>query len=1183
MLFSGVYRSSSEEVLSDGETTSSVTSDITSRTSASDTWYDVRSDIEQQQQPITQFDHTTDANIRLQTNDYDDDNDQELIRSINDMYIDDGTFAEVESMTNIGNDFHDIPIQDNQQQQTPNEWINPYWGVNWLPATTLTGPIIQGNIESSNIQHASSKPGIQRLIPGSILINDRDEIEDSLWKQGNSSVESLTSSNSFHPGGKYISDESGGRGGFLAPTHVQHHAVVTPSDLTEYSTDNFSYKGSNSSSDDSFRIESALHQEQTSSEQDGYDDKQWNDLYWLASDQVHNKHTTYTAMSSAPSILSKFKQKENSFLQEDPAFLFQNTQSETLPSSNEILWTNANWETNVLENPASTIDDTRSTTPSIESWRNDEYQTPTFEKQRNKIWDNSSGKDSEPEDLMSTEQSDDSQEILDSKHYQSQAIASSKHQDKPWVNPYWKDYKPHAVTSSKQQGKPWVNPYWGDNKTSAATQSKKQDIPWQNPYWKNWKPGSSNTSQLYQNVPLVKPNWQNNASQTSTKTKPQAFEVTKQQNKPWVNPYWGSNKTPASVPSKKPNIPWQNPYWKDWKPRSFNTSQLHQNVPLIKPNWQNNASQTSTTTKPQTFEVTKQQNKPWVNPYWGNNKTPASVPSKKPNIPWQNPYWKNWKPGSSNTFQLYQNVPLIKPNWQNNASQTSTTTKPQNFEVTKQQNKPWVNPYWGNNKTPASIPSKKQDIPWQNPYWKNWKPGSFNTSQLYQSIPLIKPNWQNNASQTSTTTKPQNFEVTKQQNKPWVNPYWGNNKTPASVPSKKQDIPWQNPYWKDWKPGSLTTSQKSQNGNLKNHNGHNNIWQTSTTTKQQNFGETKQKDKPWENPYWKNKNVSSAGPTWISNASRKGTCGMVLPNAYITDNVSPPDHRVPPIPSFYKRIFPVNTPLSSIQPSTTTNEKKLQFSKESMHVTPFSIPNETYNNDINGGNDFLPYTIDTQGIAHYRSLPSSSSIAKNKTVHFGTSPSTTQNPVTSKYITDAVPLQRKYTTTPTSFTSNVTSQLPIANTAPSSSTTNSDLLQSLGFLNSSSYSPNNDPSSTKSGAVVITLDELYDIQNALHLLKTNPNAIPTIQTFQQHVPTVYPSDEKVPHQPITSLFTNNNDHRLIQQPPTSSSSSDHQNDQLRSLSNAKSQQLPMVSSSKNYSNPNDILNRFIKPGSINHL
>ncbi|CAF4448043.1 unnamed protein product, partial [Rotaria magnacalcarata] len=83
------------------------------------------------------------------------------------------------------------------------------------------------------LQSSSSPIHIQQLIPGSILINDEGEIDDLSWKQ-NAHLKSSTSDNSFNPGGKYVADESGGPGGYLAPTHLQRRIVTSSPGLSAH-------------------------------------------------------------------------------------------------------------------------------------------------------------------------------------------------------------------------------------------------------------------------------------------------------------------------------------------------------------------------------------------------------------------------------------------------------------------------------------------------------------------------------------------------------------------------------------------------------------------------------------------------------------------------------------------------------------------------------------------------------------------------------------------------------------------------------------------------------------------------------------------------------------------------------------------------------------------------------------
>ncbi len=166
MMFSQPYRSSTEEDSSDAELTSAA-SDAASKATASDSWYDVKSDTEQpqpqqqkqqqQQQQLNQLDKTKSVNVKQQiVNDEDDDDDDEeeeeeededtddtddkdqlLIKSINDIYINGSTAEEVENETTTGNDHHDNSIANKQEQQIQKEWIHPYWGDNWKPVTIV--------------------------------------------------------------------------------------------------------------------------------------------------------------------------------------------------------------------------------------------------------------------------------------------------------------------------------------------------------------------------------------------------------------------------------------------------------------------------------------------------------------------------------------------------------------------------------------------------------------------------------------------------------------------------------------------------------------------------------------------------------------------------------------------------------------------------------------------------------------------------------------------------------------------------------------------------------------------------------------------------------------------------------------------------------------------------------------
>ncbi|CAF0972534.1 unnamed protein product [Adineta ricciae] len=114
-----------------------------------------------------------------------------------------------------------------QNQQQP--WVNPYWGPTSNSGTTTYPSDVNPSVNGVGVSTAQEH--VKQLIPGSILINDQGEIDDAQWSK-NSGLHSSTSSASFTPGGEYISDESGGAGGYLAPTHIQRRSAPASSGQT---------------------------------------------------------------------------------------------------------------------------------------------------------------------------------------------------------------------------------------------------------------------------------------------------------------------------------------------------------------------------------------------------------------------------------------------------------------------------------------------------------------------------------------------------------------------------------------------------------------------------------------------------------------------------------------------------------------------------------------------------------------------------------------------------------------------------------------------------------------------------------------------------------------------------------------------------------------------------------------
>ena len=328
---------------------------------------------------------------------------------------------------------------------------------------------------------------------------------------------------------------------------------------------------------------------------------------------------------------------------------------------------------------------------------------------------------------------------------------------------------------------------------------------------------------------------------------------------------------------------------------------------------------------------------------------------------------------------------------------------------------------------------------------------------------------------------------------------------------KNNNQPWVNPYW------SKPNQNKSESIQNKNPQPSNN---SNQNLGNKSYINTKSPEKPtvstetWQNPYWKDNKTSK------QNTNDKP---FVFP------------HKVPPIPSFYHRIYPPPSPLSTSVPNMNTNHETILSSKK-------------YEANINDDDDDddLPYTLDSQGRAHYRAVSSAPKVT-NQTSNFASAPKTSQNPVLSQQKPSSVSFSQT------------------ANTAPHSQTTTSSAIPSFMnnitqnlFKNTNSY-----PTfSTSHSVTVLTETELNSIHDALRLLETNPNAIPVIETFN-HIPINHhnkPSSSSAP------LFTTNRE----QQP----SSSFSRNVQFHA------QPTPLFSTPSYPSNSNDPLRRMTKQGSI---
>lgn len=158
-MFSQPYRNSSEEESSEADSGSkSTVSDATSRaTGTADSWYDVKSDVEQQEELLARQTHQTKKSIVQEKIDYnqqvddddeeeddddddeedddddDDDSDQAIINSVNDIYINGSTKKPVEddSITETSNSAGTSPKEQK-------ECTNPYWDNKPKSVETIT-------------------------------------------------------------------------------------------------------------------------------------------------------------------------------------------------------------------------------------------------------------------------------------------------------------------------------------------------------------------------------------------------------------------------------------------------------------------------------------------------------------------------------------------------------------------------------------------------------------------------------------------------------------------------------------------------------------------------------------------------------------------------------------------------------------------------------------------------------------------------------------------------------------------------------------------------------------------------------------------------------------------------------------------------------------------------------------
>ncbi|CAF3624969.1 unnamed protein product [Rotaria socialis] len=348
---------------SDVESILSETSDVTSRaTTLPDTWSDVKSDATLEYQssingldsldipPLSEDDHSSIPSSTAAS-----------VSTVVDQKMD-------KDRTNNNNESNETNIQN--QQQT---WSNPYWNSNGNSQASVTQLPTNKIKVNANIEDSSSPIHIQQLIPGSILINDEGEIDDLSWKQ-NAHLKSSTSDNSFNPGGKYVADDSGGPGGYLAPTHMQRRIVTSSPGLSAHPESQFGYKRSSSSSDASIQSRPTLSRQQTFPDSTNNDIQPWINPYWPKTNQtnseaIQNDHSSAKENSLInPNFSAKTYEASTSFTESNKSNISMT------PVKGNQQWNNPYWK----NKNASDLGANVSSMDTLSSVEHDSASIPSF-------------------------------------------------------------------------------------------------------------------------------------------------------------------------------------------------------------------------------------------------------------------------------------------------------------------------------------------------------------------------------------------------------------------------------------------------------------------------------------------------------------------------------------------------------------------------------------------------------------------------------------------------------------------------------------------------------------------------------------------------------------------------------------------------------------------------------------
>ncbi|CAF3585008.1 unnamed protein product [Rotaria socialis] len=728
--------------------------------------------------------------------------------------------------------------------------------------------------------------------------------------------------------------------------------------------------------------------------------------------------------------------------------------------------------------------------------------------------------------------------------------ASPNLQEKPFENPYWKDNKTVVVPSVTPELQQTAN-FPGRNTTSVTDASTKlQEKSFENPYWKDNK--SVVVSSVTQEVP-PKDNL------PGRNTTPIADISGKVQEKSFKNPYWKEDKSvvvPSVTPEAQPkanllakntsavtdtsaktlNKLFENPYWKDNKPVVVPSGT--QEVPPP-------ANFLVTNITPVTDASVKVLNKQFENPYWKDNKSVVAPSVTQKVQPKANLLAGN-ATGVTDTSGKVLDKPFESPYWKENKAdliKTGMTHNRRTEIIAREEKKPLHITCWALEDEVFEIvcPESEIDISllsqveaFDKPYWKNTKPVIVTLSKSQESAA---------ENRRRENDEPTTVSDVRSEEKALKNSLWNEKETRDSLASKSVGRLFENNNWDQCAPQVRVTALSKPQTIPKEYS-------SVQDNKSQQMDSSKQDAESWQNPYWpsepskirsgenstsqvvtigkvqdtkdaKQTDRAAEDPYSKATSKRKQNSKTIeLLSAWVFDNTSPADHTVPPIPPFYKRVFPPETPPASVRSVVTITDKKLQTSKPS---TQYSSSNVFYDS----GSDMSTFTFDQEKIAHHHTLLPSTNVSKNTIDSFVPSSLTNKNPVLVNGKNDATVAHQMNTMSSDLLRNKTALLLPVDNTVPSTAATTSSNIEWFKF-------PPDSRMGHESSINDLTPEEILEVQNVLRLLETNPNAIPTIQKPYK-VQNFHANNVEAPDLQFSNLSTNNNVNQLTQKllPPSS--------------------------------------------------